>query len=69
MVFSLAKDTGWSESFILWELPLVRALEYQHAILWGNGAWTVRAEERLEDQIALLQKLAANDVDDDLLDV
>jgi len=69
MVFSLAKDTGWSESFILWELPLVRALEYQHAILWGNGAWTVPAEERLEDQIALLQKLTANDVDDDSLDV
>ena len=69
MVFSLAKETGWPESFILWELPLVRVLEYQHAILWGNGAWTVRAEGRLEDQIRLLQTLTGNSVDEDSLEI
>jgi hypothetical protein len=40
-VFTLAKETGWQESFILWELPLWRALAYQHCALWQSGAWTI----------------------------
>ena len=27
----LAKATGWSESFIIWQLPLVRLLAYDNA--------------------------------------
>lgn len=38
----LAKFTGWTERFILWELPLTRALNYQHAALRGEGLWTVK---------------------------
>jgi len=37
----LAKNTGWPEAFILWQLPLSRALNYQHAILRAEGLWTV----------------------------
>lgn len=40
----LAKETGWSEAFILWELPLSRALGYYHAALRDRGVWTVRRE-------------------------
>jgi hypothetical protein len=38
----LAKATGWKESFIVWELPLIRLLAYEHANLRANDVWTVR---------------------------
>lgn len=38
----LAKATGWSESFILWDLPLARLLAYEHANLRANDVWTVK---------------------------
>jgi hypothetical protein len=41
-VFTLAEKTGWPEQHILWELPLHRAIAYQHCALWQSGAWTVR---------------------------
>lgn len=37
----LAKATGWAESFIIWQLPLVRLLAYEHANLRANDVWTV----------------------------
>lgn len=37
----LARETGWKERFIVWELPLSRALGYYHAALRAEGAWTV----------------------------
>lgn len=40
-MFLLAKTTGWPENFLLWELPLTRALRYQHAALRSEGVWTV----------------------------
>jgi hypothetical protein len=45
LTFTLAKETGWSEQFILWELPMSRALQYYHAALWTNGAWTIAPRE------------------------
>jgi hypothetical protein len=45
LTFTLAKETGWTENFILWELPMSRALQYYHAALWSNGAWTVPPRE------------------------
>ncbi len=38
----LARDTGWPEHFIVWELPLSRALGYYHASLRSEGYWTVK---------------------------
>jgi hypothetical protein len=40
-VIGLAMNTGWTEDFILWQLPLSRGLQYQHAALYANGAKTV----------------------------
>lgn len=36
----IAKHTGWSEEFILWELPLVRGNAYCHAIMRINNVKT-----------------------------
>jgi len=41
LLFTLARETGWSEHFILWELPLPRAMQYYHAALRASLAWTV----------------------------
>jgi hypothetical protein len=41
MVFAVSSNTGWAESFIMWDLPLSRALQYWHAWLYSQGVWTV----------------------------
>ena len=40
-VFTLARETGWAESFIFWDLPLSRLLQYQHCALRVHDVWTV----------------------------
>jgi len=40
-VFTLARETGWPEHFIFWELPLARLLQYQHCALRAYDVWTV----------------------------
>jgi hypothetical protein len=40
-VFTLARETGWAEHFIFWELPLARLLQYQHCALRACDVWTV----------------------------
>ena len=52
-MFGLAKETGWSEHFILWELPFVRAMQYYHALLWASGQWTVKPVDEAEIQSSL----------------
>ena len=43
----MAEKTGWSEHFLLWELPLVRLLAYEHcALATSEGLWTVKRERR-----------------------
>jgi len=37
----MARETGWPERYILWELPLARLLQYQHCALRANDVWTV----------------------------
>lgn len=40
----MAKEFGWSEHFVLYELPLARAMLYMLALQQGNPfVWTVRA--------------------------
>jgi hypothetical protein len=41
VVYTIARDTGWSEEFILWQLPLPRALQYYHCALQAAGLWTL----------------------------
>jgi hypothetical protein len=40
-VFTIAKDTGWSEDFIIWRLPMARALQYYHCSLQAANLWTL----------------------------
>jgi hypothetical protein len=37
----LAAATGWSEHFIIWELPLERLVAYEHTNLRTKDVWTV----------------------------
>jgi hypothetical protein len=46
----LANTTGWSEDFLLWQLPLSRGLQYQHAILVMNGAETYPNDAGFEQE-------------------
>jgi hypothetical protein len=65
MVFTLARETGWPESYILWQLPLHRALAYQHAALRSHGVWTVTPSAPAEhDLAAILTQLPINDDED-----
>jgi len=54
-VILLAEKTGWTENFILWELPISRANFYIHAILVSNGIRTAPSEVSLR---RLLQEIA-----------
>ena len=51
-VIGLAMNTGWGEDFILWELPMSRGVQYQHAALYANGAKVVPTGEALEKELA-----------------
>lgn len=72
MLFILARETGWSEHFILWELPLSRALQYHHCVLRASLTWTVAPTDTssLAEQAQRVHTLAArlprakDDVDD-----
>lgn len=66
---ALARNTAWSEHYILWELPLARALQYQHAewcrqavpcYLPGDGGREA-ARERFEALRGEFQDGAAED--------
>ena len=46
-VFTLARETGWPEHFIFWELPLSRLLQYQHCALRAHDVWTVPVAPRV----------------------
>lgn len=61
----LAKETGWPERFILWELPLSRALGYYHASLRAAGAWTVKREPAITTIPALVPGFFDSADDDD----
>jgi hypothetical protein len=40
-VARMAKETGWSRDFILWEMHLGEALQLLHTSHLGEGRWTV----------------------------
>ena len=59
IVFTLARETGWPEEFLVWQLPLPRALQYYHCALRASLAWTVPPSESGSNQLARLEALAA----------
>ena len=59
-VIGLAMNTGWSEDFILWRLPLSRGLQYQHAALYANGAKTVPNEAGMENELDEVRRMIGN---------
>lgn len=62
MVFAIASNTGWAEDFILWMLPLSRALQYWHAWLYSEGVWTVPKQPPAQNEFdAVAAQLAALD--------
>lgn len=58
-MFTLARETGWPEEFLVWQLPLARALQYYHCALRASLAWTVPPSESGSHQLARLEALAA----------
>ena len=51
VVFTVSSEKGWSEHFVLWDLPLARALQYHHCALRSSLAWTVPAGGRSDDAL------------------
>jgi hypothetical protein len=56
-MFALASQTGWPEHYLLWELPLARALQYWHSWLYSNGVWTVPRGKPVAREFEELQQL------------
>jgi len=50
MVFTLARETGWSRQDILWHLHLAEVLQYRHCALRAAGKWTVTPTPPPADQ-------------------
>jgi hypothetical protein len=61
----LAKATGWAESFIIWQLPLVRLLAYEHANLRANDVWTVRRRNLNASNLEPLRRFFDSALEDD----
>ena len=67
MVYAVASNTGWAEDFILWTLPLSRALQYWHAWLYSQGVWTVPKRPPAAAEFNAVQaRLAALDAEAEL---
>jgi hypothetical protein len=55
-VATLAEKFGWSERYILYELPLSRALQYFHCLQAANPmVWTVEVDRGTREPVAMLQ--------------
>jgi len=55
----LARETGWSEDFILRRISMSKALKYWHAAIWGQGAWTTKDVHAAPEQRASVEQLLA----------
>ena len=71
-MFTIAKDTGWSEDFIIWQLPMARALQYYHCSLQAANLWTLEppTEETMQALasdalIGLIDRMIDETEDDD----
>lgn len=65
----LASATGWTEHFILWDLPLERLLAYEHANLRSKDVWTVSrkpvTQTALPSMVGFFDAATSTDDDDD----
>lgn len=50
MVYTIARDTGWDEDYIIYRLPMARAMQYYHCALQMANLWTL--EIPTEESIA-----------------
>jgi hypothetical protein len=64
-VFALARETGWSRDFILWNLPLDEALQYHHCALRVANCWTVPPMPDATAQVEFLETALARDADEE----
>jgi hypothetical protein len=55
-VFVLAKETGWSLSTILWEIPLCIVYQAEHVFMFANGVKLKRSMLALGENIADMEK-------------
>ena len=56
-IITLARETGWTEKFLM-EAPLAKLMRYYHAALWVNGAWTRKSASK--DKVATVEEMLAN---------
>lgn len=66
-MFALARETGWTRDFILWELSLTEVLQYNHCALRALGCWTVEPMPDVRDQIARMEAFAVRETEDEAL--
>ena len=71
-MYTIAKDTGWSEDFIIWRLPMARALQYYHCALQAANLWTLEPSTEASIQalapdelIGLIDRMVDEGDDDD----
>jgi len=62
-VFALARETGWTRNYILWELSLTEILQYNHCALRALGCWTVEPMPDGKAQIERLEAIIAREID------
>jgi hypothetical protein len=60
MIISLANSTGWSEQYLLWELPMSRAIIYNECIAYQNGAELMPTELAMANEFANMQRELSN---------
>jgi hypothetical protein len=72
VVYTIAKDTGWHEDFIIWKLPMARALQYYHCALQAANLWTLEfpTEESIQalapdELIGIIDRMVDDGDDDD----
>jgi hypothetical protein len=56
-VFVLAKHTGWSMDYILWELPLVAVNQADHVFMFMDGVKLRRAAHIEGKEIRDMERL------------
>ncbi|NBW10685.1 MAG: hypothetical protein EBR82_21935 [Caulobacteraceae bacterium] len=56
-VITLASQTGWTEDFILNELPLARGFQYQHCIWRMNGISTEWSADQVKRKADIMRQM------------
>jgi hypothetical protein len=65
LVFTLAKEGGFTERELMEELPVYRVNCYYHAALRSHDVWCVREQPPVDVQIDDLLAFAISDQTDD----